>query len=57
MSKEKQVELLQQDIEKLQGIIQQATAQTHMKIGQIQLLREQIDEENKPKPKTTNRKK
>ena len=56
MSKEKQVEQLQQDIEKLQGIIQQATAQTHMKIGQIQLLQEQIDEENKPKPKTSNRK-
>ena len=56
MSKEKQVEQLQRDIEKLQVIIQQATAQKHMKIGQIQLLQEQVDEENKPKPKTSNRK-
>ena len=60
MSKEKQVEQLQQDIEKLQGIIQQATAQVHMKIGQMQLLQEQIEQDKKPKtkkPKTTNRKK
>ena len=46
MSKGKQIEQLQQDIEKLQGIIQQATAQVHMKIGQIQLLQEQIGEES-----------
>ena len=56
MSKAEQIKKLEEDVQKLQGIIQQATAQTHMKIGQMQLLQEQIEEE-KQKPKTTNRKK